>query len=57
MVKNMVEDKLLKQSLLYDGLIGEGMGNCVEKIIIAVLSARFGSVLAWMSERIYSLRE
>ena len=43
----MIEDKLLKQSPLYEDLMEEGIekgrGEGAEKSIIAVLSARFGS--------------
>ena len=57
----MIEDKLLKQSPLYDDLMEEGIekgrGEGAEKSIITVLSARFGSVSARMSECIHSLRE
>jgi len=56
-VKNMIEDKLLKQSPFYEDLIEDVGGDRVEKSIITVLSARFGSVSARMSERIHSLRE
>jgi hypothetical protein len=53
----MVEDKSLKQSPFYEDLIEDVGGDRVEKSIITVLSARFGSVSARMSERIHSLRE
>lgn len=68
-VKNMIEDKLLKQSPFYEDLMEEGRvegrvegmvegrGEGAEKSIITVLSARFGSVSARMSKRIHSLRE
>ena len=64
-VKNMIEDKLLKQSPFYEDLMEEGRvegrvegrGEGAEKSIITVLSARFGSVSARMTERIHSLRE
>ena len=56
-VKNMIEDKLLKQSPFYEDMMEEGRGEGAEKSIITVLSARFGSVSARMSERIHSLRE
>jgi len=56
-VKNMIEDKLLKQSPFYEDLIEDVGGDRVEKSVITVLSARFGSVSARMSERIHSLRE
>ena len=56
-MKNMIEDKLLKQSPFYEDLIEEGTENGAEKSITTVLSARFGSVSARMSERIHSLRE
>ncbi|MEA3282537.1 MAG: hypothetical protein U9Q68_08265 [Euryarchaeota archaeon] len=57
----MIEDKLLKQSPSYEDLMEEGRvegrGESAEKSIITVLSARFGSVSARMSERIHNLRE
>ena len=53
----MIEDKLLKQSPLYNDLMEEGIEKGAEKSIVTVLSARFGSVSAQMSERIHSLRE
>ena len=49
----MIEDKLLKQSPLYEDLMEEG----VEKTIITALAARFGSVSDQLSERIHGLRE
>ncbi|MEA1865392.1 MAG: hypothetical protein U9N46_09420 [Euryarchaeota archaeon] len=64
-VKNMIEDKLLKQSPLYEDLMEEGRvegrvegrGEGAEKTVIAVLAARFGSVSDQLSERIHNLRE
>ena len=64
-VKNMIEDKLLKQSPFYEDLMEEGRvegrvegrDENAEKSLITVLSARFGSVSARMSERIHTLRE
>ena len=50
-VKNMIEDKLLKQSPFYEDLMEEGMekgrvecrGEGVEETVITALTARFGS--------------
>ena len=56
-VKNMIEDKLLKQSPFYEDLMEEGRGEGAEKSIIAVLSARFGSASDRLSGRIHNLRE
>ncbi len=60
-VKNMIEDKLLKQSPLYEDLMEEGRvegrGEGVEETVITALTARFGSVSDQLSGRIHSLRE
>ncbi|MCD6206676.1 MAG: Rpn family recombination-promoting nuclease/putative transposase [Methanosarcinales archaeon] len=56
-VKNMIEDKLLKQSPFYGDVLEEGRDEGAEETIIAVLAARFGSVSARISERIHNLRE
>ncbi|MEA1864427.1 MAG: hypothetical protein U9N46_04415 [Euryarchaeota archaeon] len=56
-VKNMIEDKLLKQSPLYEDLMEEGRGEGAEETVITALTARFGAVSDQLSERIHSLRE
>jgi len=56
-VKNMIEDELLKQSPFYEDVIEEGIEKGVEKTIIAALAARFGSVSDRLSERVHTLRE
>ena len=53
----MIEDKLLKQSPLYNDLMEEGIEKGAEKTIITALAARFGSVSNHLSERIHNLRE
>jgi len=56
-VKNMIEDKLLKQSPFYEDMMEEGRGEGAEETVITALTARFGSVSDQLSERIHSLRE
>jgi predicted transposase YdaD len=56
-VKNMIEDKLLKQSPFYEDMMEEGRGEGAEETIITALTARFGSVSDQLSKRIHSLRE
>jgi predicted transposase YdaD len=52
-VKNMIQDKLLKQSPFYMDVLEES----VESSIGTVLAARFGSVSDRLSGRIHNLRE
>ncbi len=62
-VKNMIEDKLLKQSPLYNDLMEEGIekgivkgrGEGAENTILTALAARFGAVSDRLSERIHNL--
>ncbi|PXF61261.1 MAG: hypothetical protein C4B59_04735 [Candidatus Methanogaster sp.] len=56
-VKNMIEDKLLKQSPFYEDLMEEGRVEGVEETVITALTARFGSVSDKLFERIHNLRE
>jgi predicted transposase YdaD len=69
MVKNMIQDKLLKESPFYRDVLEEGReegreegkeegrGEGMEKTIIAALAARFGSVSDRLSERVHNIRE
>ena len=65
MVKNMIQDKLLKESPFYRDVLEEGReegrvegrGEGIEKTIIAALAARFGSVSDRLSERVHNIRE
>jgi predicted transposase YdaD len=60
-VKNMIQDKLLKESPFYRDVLEEGReegrGEGMEKTIIAALAARFGSVSDRLSERVHNIRE
>jgi len=56
-VKNMIQDKLLKESPFYRDVLEEGREEGMEKTIIAALAARFGSVSDRLSERVHNIRE
>ena len=56
-VKNMIQDKLLKESPFYQDVLEEGREEGMEKTIIAALAARFGSVSDRLSERVHNIRE
>ena len=56
-VKNMIQDKLLKESPFYLDVLEEGREEGMEKTIIAALAARFGSVSDRLSERVHNIRE
>jgi len=64
-VKNMIQDKLLKETPFYIDLREEAMEEGMEKgmekgaesSIITVLATRFGSVSDRLSERVHNLRE
>jgi len=60
-VKNMIQDKLLKETPFYMDLreeaMEEGMEKGAESGIITILAARFGAVSDRLSKRVHSIRE
>ena len=53
LIKSLMKVEIMRESVIYQDILDEGMEKGMEKSIISVLAARFGDIPANLADRIY----